>query len=152
MKKLSAFIFLSFTLLFSECKKYPDGPALSLRSKKERIANTWKVNQLKIDGVDSTSYYTNLLQDYTITFTKSGNYTISYYISIPSFGNIPNSENGTWAFSSNKENLDLKPSSIFLGDLPSQSTWQILKLYEKELWLSSSNFNGKKTEFHLLPK
>ena len=39
------------------CKKYDEGPALSLRSKKSRIANKWKVDKLFKNGVDSTKYY-----------------------------------------------------------------------------------------------
>ena len=152
MKKLPAFIFLSTVLFFTECKKYPEGPAISLRSKKERISNSWKVDQLKINDVDSTAYYTNILRDYTLNINKSGSYTITYFVAVPGFGNIANTENGSWSFSSNKKDLHLNPTSILIGNVPSSSSWQILKLYEKELWLRSFDFNGKKTEFHLLPK
>ncbi|MBI3520359.1 MAG: DUF5004 domain-containing protein [Bacteroidetes bacterium] len=152
MKTLLAFIFLSSILLFTECKKYPEGPAISFRSKKERISNSWKVSELKINDVDSTAYYTNILHDYTLNINKSGSYTITYFVTVPNIGNITNTESGFWSFSSNKKDLNLSPSSISYGNVPSSSSWQILKLYEKELWLRSFDVNGKKTEFHLLPK
>lgn len=139
-------------ILFEGCKKYPEGPAISLRSKKERVANTWKLDQLKSHGVDSTAYYTNILKDYTVSLTKSGSYTISYYVAVPNFGNVTNTESGDWSFSSGKEDLKITPKSITFGSVPSPSVLQILKLYEKELWLRTIDANGTDKEYHFSPK
>jgi len=152
MKKLLAFIFLSSVLFFTECKKYPEGPAISFRSKKERIANTWKVNALYINGVDSAAYYNNILKDYTVSMSKSGSYTISYYVVGPSFGNISNTESGNWELTSDKKTITIKPSSIAVGNLPNPSSWQILKLYENDFRIRTYDSNGKKTEYHFTPK
>jgi hypothetical protein len=152
MKKLLAFIFLSCILFFSECKKYPEGPYLSFRSKKERIANTWKIGALIISDVDSTSYYTNLLKDYTISMSKGGAYTISYYVTLPVIGNLSNTESGNWTLSSDKKTITINPTSIAIGSLPSSSSWQILKLYEKDFRVRTFDSNGKKTEYHFIPK
>lgn len=152
MKKLLAFIFLGSVLFFSECKKYPEGPSISFKSKKERIANTWKIGALLINGVDSAAYYTNILKDYTIAMSKSGSYTITYYVSVPPFGNIPNTESGSWDLSSDKKTITINPASIVIGNLPSKSSWQILKLYEKDFRVRSIDANGKKTEYHFIPK
>ena len=43
----------------TSCKKYPDGPEFSLRTRKERLANTWKVDNYKINGTDFTSLLAN---------------------------------------------------------------------------------------------
>jgi hypothetical protein len=152
MKKFLIFIFTTSILLFSQCKKYPEGPSFSLRTKTERISNTWKLNQLLVNNVDSTAQYSSILKDYTVIINKSGSYSISYYVSLPPFGNFTNTENGNWSFSSNKKEINLTPVSITLGTLPAANSWQILKLYEKELWLKDIDNNGKITELHLLPK
>jgi len=152
MKKFLVFIFTTSILFFSQCKKYPEGPSFSLRTKTERISNTWKLNQLLVNNVDSTAQYSSILKDYTVIINKSGSYSISYYVSLPPFGNFTNTENGNWSFSSNKKEINLTPVSITLGTLPAANSWQILKLYEKELWLKDIDNKGKITELHLLPK
>jgi hypothetical protein len=153
MKQLALLILvLCACILFTECKKYPEGPAISLRSKKERLANTWKLDAIISDGVDSTSYFTQYYKDYTLALTKNGSYTISYYVAVPNFGNISNTESGKWAFASQKEEILVTPTSVAIGALPVPSTYQILKLYEKELWLRNFYGNGKAKEYHFSPK
>lgn len=134
-------------LLPVSCKKYPQGPVLSLRSKKERVANTWKLDKLVSGGVDSTAFFNTVFSDYSVTLTKSGNYTIAYNIRGFVF-----TESGSWAFSSGKEDLQITPASSSTGTVPSPSVFQILKLYEKELWLRSFYSNGSAREYHFLPK
>ena len=149
MKQLAVFILgLCGSLIFLEgCKKYPEGPAISLRSKKERVANTWKLDKLLSGGVDSTAYFTNYFNDYTVVLSRSGSYTISY--TIMSFGVT---ETGDWSFSSDKEDLQITPKATSYGTVPSTSVLQIIKLYEKELWLRSFYGNGAAREYHFLPK
>lgn len=153
MKQLAIFILVvGACVLFDGCKKYPEGPSISLRSKKERVANTWKLDALISGGVDSTAYFTNYFKDYTVSLTKNGSYTISYYVAIPNFGNISNTESGSWAFKSGKEELLITPTSIAIGTLPAPSTLQILKLYEKEMWLRGFYGNSQSKEYHFSPK
>ena len=71
MKKFLVFIFTTSILFFSQCKKYPEGPSFSLRTKTERISNTWKLNQLIVNNVDSTAQYSNILKDYTVIIDQS---------------------------------------------------------------------------------
>lgn len=134
-------------ILLEGCKKYPEGPALSLRSKKERVANTWKLDALISGGVDSTAYFNSLFNDYTVSLTKSGSYNISYNIR-----GFSSTETGDWSFSSDKEDLKITPKSITFGSVPSPSVLQITKLYEKELWLRSFYGNGVAKEYHFSPK
>jgi hypothetical protein len=152
MKKLLAFIFFGSVLFFSECKKYPEGPSISFRSKKERIANTWKIDALLKNDVDSAAYFNNVFKDYTLTLSKSGSYTISYYVVVPVLGNITNLESGSWTLTSDKKTITINPSSISVGSVPSASSWQILKLYENDFRVRSFDANGKKTEYHFIPK
>ena len=61
MKMKNAKLLVSIALLIvvsvTSCKKYPDGPLLSLRSKTEWVANNWKVGQALEGGKDVTSDY-----------------------------------------------------------------------------------------------
>ena len=114
------------------CKKYPDGPLISLRTRTERVANTWKVDNYKRNGTD----YTSTMTDYIETYTKDGNYSYSWHI----FGGT-----GKWAF----QNHD---KEIALTGLNNQSNYTlvILKLEEKEFWYYYMDGSDKK-EFHMIP-
>jgi hypothetical protein len=134
--KLSLFLFLfaGFAITGIEsCKKYPEGPALSLRSRKQRVANTWKVENYKVNGTD----YTSLVADYIETYSKDGNYSYSW-------GSLAGT--GTWAFTNND-------SEIQLTGISNQSNYRliILKLEEKEFWYYYMDGNDRK-EFHLIER
>lgn len=43
-------------LFLSSCKKYPDGPLLSLRTRTHRLVGTWEVESYIVYGIDSTGY------------------------------------------------------------------------------------------------
>jgi hypothetical protein len=144
MKKLLILFFVSGTLVFTQCKKYPEGPAISLRSKQERIANTWKVSKYLENSVDKTSDFNTIFNNYVLTTTKGGDYTITYKaLSLANY-----SESGSWSLSSDKEDITFTQSSPNNGSV---TTWKILKLYEKEFWAKSVDANGKITEVHLVP-
>jgi hypothetical protein len=133
---LFAVIILMFaiaTSLLTSCEKYSDGPAFSLRTRTERLSNTWIVDNYKINGVD----YTSLATDYTETFTKKGAYTYSWSIFNGS---------GTWAFQNNDEEVKLNGS-----DNQASRTLIILKLEEKSLWYYYMDGNDRH-EFHLNQK
>lgn len=115
------------------CKKYPDGPALSLRSRSERVANTWKVENYKINDND----YTSLVAGYTETFSKDGAYSYSW-------GNL--SGTGNWAFQN--EDQEIRLTGISNQD---SYTLVILKLEEKEFWYYYMDGNDK-NEFHMIQK
>ena len=135
-KKLSALIIVFAGLMsitIESCKKYPDGPLISFRSRTERVANTWKVDNYKKNGTD----YTSLLSAYTETYTKAGAYSYSW-------NGITGT--GTWGFQN-------KDKEILLTGLSNQSTYTlvILKLEEKEFWYYYMDGNDKK-EFHMVPQ
>lgn len=116
-------------VLLTSCKKYEEGPGFSLRSKKERVANLWKVDyayDLR-DSVVTTSDYTGE----TWEFTKSGNFVER--------DNAAVDKTGTWEFVSDKGKITIK----FPLDT---HTYGILKLREKELWLKDAE-----EELHLIP-
>lgn len=114
------------------CKKYEDGPMVSLRSRSERVANTWKVENYKINGND----FTSLVSSYTETFTKKGAYSYSWGILDGS---------GTWSFQNKDKEIKLTGS-----DGQSSRTLVILKLEEKAFWYYFMD-GSDKNELHLVP-
>jgi|YNPMSStandDraft_1061717.scaffolds.fasta_scaffold00167_7 hypothetical protein len=114
---LSIFIFA--------CKKYEEGPMFSLRSKEERLANTWKVKQYFENGVDKTKDFLDEFKNFVMNISKNNTYTLSYD---DSYYDDKYSESGTWYFNTGKTSV------IFIDDDNCASTWKILKLKEKEFW------------------
>jgi hypothetical protein len=75
IKKLFSFFF-TVTIFFPSCHKFPDGLKFSLRSLKNRITGTWKVDKFYVNGEDSTEEF-NQLVSCEIEFKKDdywGNY------------------------------------------------------------------------------
>lgn len=135
----SAIIFFGITLFgLTACNKYEDGPKLSLRSKKERVANTWVIEKAIRNGNDVTDEY----EIYTLTTSKDGDAKLNATIVFGGFTYTTNT-NGTWEFSSNKEKL------IFdYENDDADNTYQILRLKEDELWIREL---GGEDELHLKP-
>ncbi len=113
---LAALIMLGTT--FTSCKKYEDGPAISLRTKKARVANQWKIAyayDMK-ENVDITADYTGEIWE----FKKDGEFV--------EWSNGAIDKTGTWDFVSDKEAIQI----IILGDV---DYYTIQELKEKEMWV-----------------
>lgn len=126
------FIILIIGASLMGCKKYPEGPALSLRSKTARVANTWKIESYTINGVDNTSALKNI--NYTETYDKDGNY---------SYNSSLGTGSGKWEFQSGKEQI--KRSGV---SGQSSETLFILRLKEREFWYYYLDGNDRH-EVHL---
>jgi hypothetical protein len=118
----------------TSCKKYPDGPSISFRSRIERVANTWKMEQVMLNGSDVTSNFTNI--NYTETYDKSENY---------SYSSTVGSGSGKWSFENN--DMQIKRQGV-----SGQSTLDltILRLKENSFWYKYTDGNDS-YEFHLVP-
>jgi len=135
MKKsvsIPLFAAIIVALTFTACKKYPDGPMLSFRSKTDRLCNTWQVQSATYNGADSTTLYTSL--NYTIQFNKDNSVVESVLGSSYS--------GGTWAFDSKKDNILWTDGTV--------SSLEILKLEKSALWLQETD-NGYTEVLHLIP-
>lgn len=134
------FLVATLTFLFlSACNKYPDGPKLSLRSKAERIANTWVIESAIRNGNDVTDQY-NI---YTLTTTKDGDAELNAKYTIAGFTWEADTD-GTWEFNSNKQNI------IFdYQNNDADNAYKILRLKEDELWIREI---GGEDEIHLKPQ
>jgi hypothetical protein len=140
MKKNLAII-CSMLFLFS-CSKYPDGPSISIYSKKARLANTWIINTAYENGVEKTADFNTVFAGYTLTIKKDETYSLSY--SPFSVGNY--SESGVWDFNDDKTQVTFHKNGS-----SDQQTWTIKKLESKELW---GEYTDSSTvyEVHLVPK
>jgi hypothetical protein len=118
-------------LMMPSCKKYPDGPFISLHSKTERVAQTWRVGNYLKNGTDNTSMYSN----YSETYTKQGSYSYSWGVL---------SGSGTWAFTNDASDIQLTGTSN-----QNSYTLVILKLEQNAFWYYYMDGADKK-EFHMV--
>ncbi len=135
MKKIFALVVLATFVLFGtySCKKYEEGPMISLRTKTARVANDWKLNKAEQDGVDITANYPSAEQ----TMKKDGGYSAS-------FNGL--SYTGTWEFDSKKENILIKVEGS-----TDQLKYKIIRLKEKELWLEQT-VGSQTIRFYWVPR
>ena len=113
------------------CKKYPEGPMISLSSRTSRVSNSWKVDNYKVNGTD----YTSLVSGYTEIYSTDGNYSYK-------FGLL--SGTGKWASQNN--DLEIRVTGT---DNQTSVTLFIQKLEEKQFWYYYMDGNDKK-EFHMI--
>jgi hypothetical protein len=119
---------------FSECKKYPDGPDFSFRSKSSRISATWYIDVYLVNGTDQTTAYTNIVGGlYMLTIQKTGSYQVD--------GNLP--DEGACQFGDKHKNFYMQSS---LSGLTTE--YSILRLEYKSMWLKHIKSNGDVEEFH----
>jgi len=134
LKKIPVVLILFSGLVFTtfeSCSKYPDGPLISFHSRTERVAQTWKVDNYKMNGND----YTSAMSAYRETYTQNGAYSYSW-------GSLAGT--GAWSFSNNDDNIQL----IGISNQKNY-TLVILKLEQKEFWYYYMDGNDKK-EFHMI--
>jgi len=121
MKKILALVILASFIMVGtySCKKYEEGPTLSLTTKSWRLTRDWKLDKAEQNGVDVT----NTLPPMEQSFGDDGSYT---------FVNNGKSSTGTWEFDSNKENILIK----FDGS-SDEAKFKIIRLKSSELWLDA---------------
>ena len=115
------------------CKKYEEGPGISLMSKKARLTGTWKKDRYVYS--DNTEISAN--EDAEVEFKKDGTMILT---STNSF--FPFSISGTWEFSDNKERLTTK-IEVFGSD--ETETAKIILLKNKEF--ATEDEDGIKTYY-----
>jgi len=132
MKPFKYILLIAFVFSFIGCKKYDEGPAISLRTAKARVVNDWRG-----DGY-VFSFYTHM------RFSKDNTFIIFFG---DDYGNV--GEKGTWAFNDNKNALILTVTQGNIGQVP--EVWTILKLKEKEVVLEYELNNGFLRRVNLIP-
>jgi hypothetical protein len=137
------FIALIAAMVLPACKKYEEGPVISLRSKKARVVNVWKVDAVYSSGVNITNDYLQTHVDQKTEFRDNGEFIETYKDNL----GVVRTINGTWAFDSGKEKLNITVIGITLS-------YDIIRLKEKEMWLKitlSAGGAGIISEFRYVP-
>lgn len=137
MKLKYAVICLSICLLIiGGCKKYEEGPGLSLRSKKVRVAGNWYVYETVEDNETTPS--DDFDKELKWKFFKSGYFELKR-------GDNP-ADKGHWSFDIDKEILII----TFDDGWGSVINCKIKKLKNKEMWLVLDSVQSPfEMHFHL---
>lgn len=144
MKKLVyfAFILLVTATTITSCRKYEEGPNISLRSKEERVANNWRIESAQLDGVDVSlePFYAKqkhyFYRNKTYTVTKINPQSLEFY-----------NESGTWKFFDNNRKIAITVKNTTLNTEVT-TEYNIIKLYEKQFWIRTLD---NTLELHFIP-
>lgn len=129
MKKWSVLTLVGLLLMGVSCGKYEDGPGFSLRSKKARVANEWKV-EYAYDFEDQVETTTDFAGEVWV-LSKDGSYL--------KMEDGETKKTGTWDFISDKEEIAISfPTDI--------DKYTILRLKENEMWIKDHE-----EEIHFVP-
>ncbi len=126
----------------SSCRKYEEGPNISLRTKKARVTNNWKYESAQVDGVEvSLNPYYAKQKHY---FYRDGKYiqTIIDPITLEA-----RNLQGTWVLYDHDKKIAITTKN-FSGNIDSTTNYSILKLFEKQMCLRTTD-NSR--EFHFTP-
>ncbi|MBA3705613.1 MAG: hypothetical protein H0W84_06845 [Bacteroidetes bacterium] len=124
--KLTLAIGFLGSILLSSCKKYEDGPAISLLTKKSRMANEWVIEQaFNEKGTDATAYWQAANPLLSLKKDKSYSSTVFQGATL----------SGTWDFTNKNEDVVFSQTSPFANVI----TYKILRLKDKELWLRETD-------------
>ena len=128
-------IMLLATAFVASCSKYEDGPKISLRTKKARLSNTWKLELYTINGQDKTQEFLAIAgQNYRLRIEKDGKYSTE--------GNFP--DQGTWELGEDKDDIRLKSND----PNTEEQSYRILRLKNDETWVKQTQSNGDVWEYH----
>lgn len=137
-------LFIMSVVVLNSCSKYEDGPGFSLRSKKARIANTWKID--KITDLN-TGEVVNTDEFFGFADSSSGmEYTVEIKFKMEKDGSMQMIASvmgfefpvdGSWEFVGD---TGLKITIADPNGGPSQSMeFTILRLANNELWLKDKD-------------
>jgi hypothetical protein len=134
-------IIISASFILTSCNKYEDGNNLSFRSAKERVINNWRLTSITINGVEKVGLAEYLTQEQI--WLPDGNYTQTFINPITGTGERID---GTWELQDDNKKVALTKFNQITGKIESAVIYNILKLYENEIWLRSTD---NSTEMHL---
>ncbi|MBI4929161.1 MAG: hypothetical protein HY841_00240 [Bacteroidetes bacterium] len=154
MKKIISYclLFCFCTLFFTTCKKYPEGPKVSLRTKMARITGVWDVEYYEVDGIDSTSYILNSPYYYRYYFQRGPGACISkemHPLDLIMVNQVSQKHCCGWDISDSKDYIyiEVPAASQFYSFFPLggivKGGWDIQRLTNKELWLKLSDIYVK---------
>lgn len=129
-------LFLVFALSFTGCGKYEEGPSFSLRSRTNRVVNTWAIDRVFIEDKDASTLMQGFINSYRIEFTKDDRVIEKYTSDIGTHTNL-----GTWRFEDSYARILINYSGRV-------KSYKILRLASDEMWLEEMD-NDIKFEWRL---
>lgn len=136
-------------MINTSCKKYDEGPWISLRSKENRMDGVWNINKYMVNGYDSTSYF-NKYEEATFRFNIDWSGQLSIYCTDHHINPNPRmSLSSRWYWDNNKQDILIEIYDSNDGVEPPFSPlavdntcdWEIKKLKKKEFYLETTD-NG----------
>lgn len=127
-------IVLLVAALLPGCKKYDEGPLLSLYSKGARVAGTWYFQNVWYDGKDSTENYRYQYLDF-LSVKKSdwGAFTWNHNMRATQADEYP-IDGGKWRFFADQDSIEMIVYNYSLTDSVILQ-WKINRLAYTEFWL-----------------
>ena len=143
MKKLNVILLtvLASILMLTSCSPYEEGPAISLRSRTERLDNEWRLTRLYINGTEQT--LSSFDQQTTLEFKDNG--TVNYSYAVMDSTAIVITGSGSWEF--NDDETEVFTTITYTLGGTEKDTFKILRLKEEELWFEN-NEDGDVVETH----
>lgn len=142
----NVFVLLGWVMIlaffFTSCRKYEEGPNISFRSKEARIRNNWAIESITVNGVEHSKEPFYSKQKHYMY--ENGKYITTVYDPVTlELNNI----DGEWLLLDNARVLALSQYN-YTGNVDTTVEYNILKLFEKQLWLRSLD---NRIEMHLVP-
>jgi hypothetical protein len=112
----------------TSCRKYEEGPNISLRTKRARVTNNWKIESAQVDGIEKSfdPYIVTIIDPVTLEARNV---------------------QGTWKLYDDDRKIALTTKN-FSGNIDSTNDYSILKLYNKQFWIRKLD---NSVELHLAP-
>ena len=144
MKRIVAILFVGFVIVVgsSSCRKYEEGPNISLRTKKSRVTNNWRYESAQVNGVEVAQDPFYAKQKHY--FYRDGKYiqTIIDPITLEA-----RNLQGTWTLYDKNKRIAITVK-IPPANLDSTGDYNIVKLFEKQMWLRTTD---NTREYHFVP-
>ena len=138
--------------ILTTCKKYPEGPLFSLRTKERRVIGSWTCQKYLIDGADSTSIKFPNSQCTADFFGKVGAGSIDNYHFVYDCNSTAHLETGKWYLDGDKKSIvvsgTVQGTNLATFILADRTSWTILKLKHAEMHLQT-DFNSKHYDAYL---
>ena len=138
----SLIILFAATTVFTACRKYEEGPNISLRRKEARVTNNWRIQSAQLNGVEvSVDPFWAKQKHYMY---RNGDYVVTI---IDPVSLEARNLQGKWTLYDNDRKLALTTKN-FSGNIDSTNDFHILKLYENDMWIRKID---NSLELHLVP-
>ena len=119
-------ILLISVIGFSSCRKYDEGPGLSVRTKTNRLKGVWNVEYVFRDGIEQIN-----ASNYMESFVVHTNDNLFSYTYFDGYGYIQ--EIGHWDFTNRREEIRLRYYEPGSTDVIWINNWVIKRLTNNQL-------------------